>query len=213
MPIIVGNGYLFKNSNKSVAISFSQIILPRYVTHVLCVIAADSAKMALRNIPYTAEPEPDMEAYRAPWLYKLCFISSISGWLSVTDCSKSFFRVSRHSSTGDIISDSIFGADSQGFTLEYASAVDMCISGLITTMCHALISGTFIGDNVVPVPVASVGVLLMKNGQSAPNDAAVSASWESVYPSSKILLRALSVKAASEEPPPSPAPSGIIFLR
>ena len=61
----------------------------------------------------------------------------------------------------------------------------------------------------IPVPEANAGVLRMKNGQSAPMPDAICSSFSCVNPRLNISLRAFKVKAASEEPPPRPAPSGI----
>ena len=68
-------------------------------------------------------------------------------------------------------------------------------------------------SSVVPVPEANAGVLRMKNGQSAPMPDAICSSFSCVNPRLNISLRAFKVKAASEEPPPRPAPSGITLGR
>ena len=69
------------------------------------------------------------------------------------------------------------------------------------------------GTRISPRPLPVIGVSYIKNGQSLPNCAAyvASLSCESFSPNS--LLSALSVHAASAEPPPIPAPTGIPLYR
>ncbi len=130
-----------------------------------------------------------------------------------TDGSKSLCSVSCHESGAITAASATLTATPAGRTPAYASAVlTLLPSGLAMAMQRPS-SGGSTGVRVVPVPVASIGRLWMKNGQSAPMPAAISASRTVLSPRPKSSLSPIRVNAASAEPPPRPAPSGIIFRR
>jgi hypothetical protein len=69
------------------------------------------------------------------------------------------------------------------------------------------------GFNTSPLPEAKAGMQSIKNGQSLPSSRAVSLSSCSSIKSLKYLFNAFKRNAASDDPPPKPAPAGITLCR
>jgi len=69
------------------------------------------------------------------------------------------------------------------------------------------------GLRISPLPDANEGWQLIKKGESLPRLAVYACnSWE-LSMSLKVLFNDLSIQAASDDPPPSPAPAGILLCR
>ena len=95
---------------------------------------------------------------------------------------------------------------------ENASLVDIPKDGFRMTS-HLPERSRSIDLRISPTPAAAHGLLMMKNGQSAPRLAAkrIISLSEKMLPINPLSI--LSVKDASAEPPPSPAPSGMCLSR
>ena len=69
------------------------------------------------------------------------------------------------------------------------------------------------GDRISPLPLTIEGTLAIKKGQSLPNSADKVSNVSLDKFKENNSFNHLSTNAASDEPPPSPAPEGICFRR
>lgn len=100
----------------------------------------------------------------------------------------------------------------RGVTREYARGVGIDMFGLMMTMFMP-VSVRLQGVNMLPMPVARRHLLWIKKGQSAPSVVRRWIIWESDRLSWNCLLSIFIMCAASDEPPPRPAPEGIALSR
>ena len=149
-----------------------------------------------------------MAAYTAPKSYNSSFIAAISGNFLKTLSSKSFFILFFHVSIGCFTISFKETAGRTGFISANASRVDTKISGLIKIIWYPF-NDNSTGSNRFPIPVAKTGLFRMKKAQSAPSFTAYSSIRSVLSPNENLSFRSFIIQAASDDPPPSPAPAGI----
>ncbi|OEG71584.1 hypothetical protein ATZ36_13900 [Candidatus Endomicrobiellum trichonymphae] len=93
----------------------------------------------------------------------------------------------------------------------YTSAVGTPKPGFTRTIFNFPM--LFNGVTISPVPSHRAVPPVRKKGTSAPSFIAICSNSSFVVFIFHSLIKALSVEAASEEPPPRPAPVGISFLK
>src|SRR5688572_2155801 len=175
----------------------------------------------LSKIPNTLEPLPANSALCAPAVINADLALLISGSISKITDSKSFsssgaprgFNSENSLSFKEParIGIGLFDVKAGELSARYASAVDTEARGCTTIRCITSASGSRV--SVVPVPDPIAEPPCKKNGTSAPKFAAIADKSKSLALSCHSLLRANSVTAALDDPPPSPALAGIRLCR
>jgi len=180
---------------------------------------AASASFLELNSPKTADPEPLISAKSAPDSRSAANASPIMGYLDAIGAVKLFrnghpdtgprYKAGRSAARGHVPPAPDWAVHSS--TRAYASTVELATPGQIRTPKRSSRAG--IGLTISPLPFTSAAGPERKKGTSLPMRAAMqaSAAWDS--PASKRLSNPRRTAAASEEPPPSPAPAGTRFVR
>ena len=156
-------------------------------------------------------------ALYAPWLIISFLILAITGYIGTVTSSSTFPIRSATFLTSPSLIASIIASISGCFViapasrLSYTIFVETLIGGLATTIWQCGIGESFVSFS--PIPSASAVPLIMQYGTSAPilTPCFISSSLDK--PSSKSLLIANIVDAASVLPPAIPAAIGMNLLR